>query len=124
MTSRPPRASRFLVGALALAVAFVSSATCFAAVMQMRDAQKHACCAGMKQKCADAMAMQQDCCAVQSADLVTAVRAAQASVVPTDTGSIVIAREALAPEPAVTVDPDVPIPPSHPTYLLVSVFRL
>ena len=127
MAGQVTRGSRFLAAALAFALAVVSSATCFAAVVQMPDPQQHACCAGMNQECGDSMAVQKDCCAVQSADIARLASAAQFIAVP---ALVVIGSHVAQPALVASVslgaafDPGAPKPSSSPTYLLVSVFRI
>jgi hypothetical protein len=125
MAERVTRRSRLFAGALALAVAFASSAICFVAAAQMADVQQHACCAGMSQDCGDSVSVQQDCCAVQSADLTAVARAAQSAAVPVVVNVVVLDQQprVMLP-PARAFAPGVPKPSSHPTYLLVSLFRL
>jgi hypothetical protein len=120
--------SRFLASALALALAFASSATCVAAVLQMAERQQqHACCHGVHRDCGDAIAAQKDCCAVQSADLARGASATQSVAAPAlvVVHSLVGNTPSLTSPPVVTAfDPGVPRPSSSPTYLLVSAFRL
>jgi hypothetical protein len=125
MTRQLPRASRLLASAMALALAVGSSATCFAATLQMPDTQQHMCCAAMAD-CGSAKTSMQDCCVAQSpafAGLVPIV----ASNLGTPSTVIVsmIEADVLAPRPhVVAFDPDISRPTKTPTYLLDSVFRL
>ena len=127
MKYRLTRASRLLASVIAIALAFVSTATCLAAVMQMPERSHHACHEGMKQDSggADSMTMQQDCCLVQSAD-VARLTTAQAVTASASALTTPIACEPLPVyrSPAAALDPGVPKPSRSPTYLLVSVFRL
>jgi len=122
------RASRFLAGGLAFALSIVSSAICFAAILQMEDTQQHVSCASMARESGSPKTTQMDCCIAQSAQF--------AGLAP-DTAAPVVAQPVVmsfvhaAPQswvPALptlsALDPDVPKPVSTPTYLLVSVFRL
>ena len=114
-----------LVGAVALAVALVPVASCLAASVQPSESHQLACCAGMTQGCGDSMTTQNDCCAVQSTDVVRLGSASQSG------RPLVLVTSTIVTEPAspAVVTPaafgsGIPKPSSSPTYLLVSVFRL
>jgi hypothetical protein len=128
MNQRLTRGSRLLASVIAMALAFVSSATCLAAVMQMPEKSQHACCKGMKQDCGsgDSMTVQKDCCVVQSADVAGLTTTAQAITASASAISTLVVFEPLPAQasPGAALDPDIPRPSSSPTYLLVSVFRL
>ena len=124
MAEHLTRRSRLLAAALALALACASSVVCFVAAVQMAAAEQHACCAGMNQKCGDSVSVQQDCCAVQSADLTGLARAPQAAAGPVTISAELEQQPRVTPPPAAAFDAGVHRRSSHPTYLLVSVFRL
>jgi hypothetical protein len=127
MNQRLTRGSRLLASVIAMALAFVSTATCLAAVMQMPEISHHACSEGMKPDSgsADFMTVQQDCCVVQSAD-VARLKTAEAVSASASALSTPFVFEPLPVyrSPAAALDPGIPKPSSSPTYLLVSVFRL
>ena len=76
-------------------------------------------------ECGDSASVQQDCCAVQSADLTGLARAAQSAAVPVTISAVVLEQQSRVTLPPVAAfEAGVPRPSSHPTYLLVSVFRL
>jgi hypothetical protein len=110
-----------------MALAFMSTATCIAAIMEMPE-QSHHACAGMNQNegPSDSSDLRMDCCDVQSADLARLTTTVQAV---TELASAVSTPSVFEPTPApdfpgAALDPDIPKPSSSPTYLLVSVFRL
>ena len=122
---RPLTRSRLVPGVLALVMAFVSSATCLAAVLLGDKSERHACCAGISEACTDGtMTAQEDCCAVQSADrarvastlfvVVTSVATCPAAV-HSATGSV---------GRGTAFEPGIPKPSSSAPYLLHSVFRI
>jgi len=129
MHRQPTRlASRFLAGGLAFALSIVSSAICFAAIVQMEDTQQHASCASMGHESSSPKTTQLDCCIAQSAQFAGLAPGTGAPVVaqPVLMSVVDTAPQSLVPAlPALSaLDPDVPKPSSTPTYLLVSVFRL
>ena len=126
MAEQVTRRTRSLAAALALALAFASSATCLVAAAQMADAQQHACCAGMNQDCGDSVSAQQDCCTIQSSELTALERAAQSAAAVRVVISIIALEQQrrVTLSPVTAFEPGVPKPSSHPTYLLLSVFRL
>ena len=125
MARQLPRGSRLLAGALALTLAFVSSATCLAATLQMPDAQQHACCAAMAD-CGSAKTTMQDCCVAQSPAFAGLVPIVASNLgTPSTVVISMIAADVLAPRPQFAAfDPDSSPPRRTPTYLLDSVFRL
>jgi hypothetical protein len=127
MTQRFTRGSRLLASVIAMALAFVSTATCLAAVMQMPEGSHHACSEGMKQESgsANSTTVQKDCCFVQSAEFarLTTAQAVTASASALST-PFVFEPLPVYRSPAAALDPGIPKPSSSPTYLLVSVFRL
>jgi hypothetical protein len=126
MTRQLPSASRLLAGAMALALAVVSSATCFAATLQMPDTQQHMCCAAMADCGSSAKTSMQDCCVAQSPAF-TGLVPIVASNLGTPSAIVVSMIEAdvqAARSHVVAVDPDTSRPTKTPTYLLDSVFRL
>jgi hypothetical protein len=128
MNQRITRGSRLLASVIAMALAFVSTATCLAAVMHMPEKSQHTCCHGMKQDCGsgDSMAAQKDCCAVQHADVARLRTTAHAVTAPALALSTLFVFKPLPSQDAAgaALDPGIPKPSSSPTYLLVSVFRL
>ena len=113
-----------LAGALALALALVAPATCFAAVAQMREGPQHSCCHAGKECDDGTIAGRTDCCAVQSADVARPEKSLQV-VAPAVTVLTLVAPSPVALiSAAVSFDRDVSRPSSSPTYLLISVFRL
>ena len=127
MTQRLTCGSRLLASVVAIALAFASTATCLAAVMQTPETSHHAC-EGMKQDSAGAgsMAVQKDCCVVQSAEFARLSKTAQAVVAPASSLILPLVLDPLWAHGtrAAALDPGIPKPSSSPTYLLVSVFRL
>ena len=116
--------SRVTACGVALAIACVSAATCLAAVMQMPDMQRHACCAGMAEDCGHdggTMAVQEDCCAVQNAD-VARLGSAGLITLPVVAGIRMPEPVRLAPDAVPAFDP--PKASRTPTYLIVSSFRI
>lgn len=120
MARQLTRASRFMAGGLALTVALVSPAICFAATLQMEDTQQHASCASMGHESGSPKTTQLDCCMAQSPQF--------AGLAP-DTGAPVVAQPVVmsfvhaAPQSLVpallalsALDPEVPKPSSTPTY--------
>src|SRR5688500_9150516 len=71
MNQRLTRESRLLASVIAMALAFASTATCLAAVMQMPEMAQHASCHGMKPDAGSAKlnAAPKDCCEVRNADV-------------------------------------------------------
>ena len=125
MARQLPRASRLLAGVTALALAFVSSATCLAATPQMPDTQQHACCAAMGD-CGSAKTTMQDCCPGQSPAFAGLVPIVASNLgTPSTVLVSIIAADVLAPRPQPAAFDRAISPPSRtPTYLLDSVFRL
>jgi hypothetical protein len=128
MNKRLTRGTRLLAGVIAIALAFVSTATCLAAAMQMPEMAQHASCHGMKPDAASAKlnAAPKDCCAVQNADV---ARLTTTDPVVTAPALVLITSLGFEPlpvkeAPGASLDPGIPKPSSSPTYLLVSVFRL
>lgn len=128
MNQRLNGGSRFLVCVVATAMAFASTATCLAAVMQMPEMAQHASCHGMKTDSDSTkfMAAPQDCCAVPNAEV--ARLAATDPIVAAPTVAL-STPSVIEPSPVrdtlgAALDPGIPKPSSSPTYLLVSVFRL
>ena len=116
--------SRVVVCAVALAIAFASAATCLAAVMQMPDMQQHACCASMGQDCGHdggTTAVQEDCCAVQNADV---ARLGSAGLVTLPVVASILLPEPMRAAPDAVTAFDPPKASSTPTYLIVSSFRI
>jgi hypothetical protein len=121
------RGSRLLASVLAMALAFMPTATCLAAIIHMPEQSQHACCHGMNQDCGsgDSMAAPNDCCAVPNADVArrtigqTVTAPAVALSMP-----FVFVPSPVQDSPGAALDPGIPKPSSSPTYLLVSVFRL
>jgi hypothetical protein len=128
MKQRLTRGSRLLASVIALALAFVSTATCLAAVMQMPEMAQHASCHGMKPDAGNAKlnAAPKDCCAVRNAEV---ARLTSSDPVVTAAALVLVTPLAFEPlpvqdAPGAALDPGIPKPSSSPTYLLVSVFRL
>ena len=129
MVRRSSRGSRVVSGALALALALVSVATCFAGTLQLTQQSPHASCHGMPTEnaapssgtVAQAAEFQaRDCCAVQRAILGLG-GAFDAVAPPASTAALVVP---LSPLEAPPFDSRAPISSSPPTYLLLSVFRV
>lgn len=118
------RSTRFLPGALALALAVVPSATCLTAA-EMTPVQK-ACCAAMNGDCG-AMAVEKGCCPSDSPNVASLLSSTSPSQ---------LAPPALVPVSLPATQPDLPNlfrtlfdsgaakSSSPPTYLLVSLFRI
>lgn len=130
MTRRPTRrASRFLAGGLAFTLSIVSSAVCFAGILQMEERQQHASCPmGMGHESDSPETAKLDCCIGQSPQFAGIT---QGTVAPPVAAAVVLGVVTAIPDspvPAPPVlsafDPDVSKPSSTPTYLLVSVFRV
>ena len=128
MTRKPTRrASRFLAGGLAFTLSIVSSAVCFAGILQMQERQEHASCPmGHGSDSPDTAKL--DCCLGQSPQF---AGIAQDTVAPLVAAAAVIdiitaTPDSLIPAPPVlpAFDPDISKSSSTPTYLLVSVFRI
>jgi hypothetical protein len=133
MTRSVIGATRFLASAVALALAVVSSLTCFIGAAQMTAgipqvaAPRHACCGDMTEGCsttAAASVQPDDCCTTQAPS--TAALSPDRSLPPLAVVAIVV----VVPPPAAilrdsrTFDVDVLASSSPPTYLLDSVFRI
>lgn len=127
MTPKPTRrVSRFVAGGLAFTLSIVSSAICFAAVLQMEEAQQHESCPMGHESDAPETA-KLDCCIAQSpqfagvapASALLLAQPAVISLIDTTPESLVPVSSAL---PA--FDPDVPKLSRTPTYLFVSSFRI
>jgi hypothetical protein len=112
-----------------VALAFVSAATCFAAVLQTSPTPSHSCHEMMMPspsgpQLSGVTPEDSDCCFVQTADLGGVARASQFAP------SLVVVGITVAPSSpatavhAVAFDPSVPIGSPPPTYLLDSVFRI
>ena len=108
---------------LALALAVVSSATCLLGA-EARKAEM-ACCAAMGHDCGE-VAVEQDCCALVPAPSALGVLGSLVATLtaPPLVALIPIAEEPADPQALSFIDDRVPTPPSRPTYLFVSVFRL
>ena len=123
MATRP---SRLLSGVLALVLASLSSAICFAATWQMEAQQE--ICSAMSHEAGSGSATAQDCCAAQNPEFAGLAPAASAGLI----AAPILAISALPPAPPVLIaspalaafDSGVPKPSSPPTYLLVSSFRI
>ena len=120
-----PFGYRALSGALALALALVSVATCFAGTLQLTEQSHHASCHGVQRaegaaSSIGALAPPRDCCAVQHA-VMGLGGALDALEAPLSTTALVV-----PPSPLRTpaIDSRAPISSSAPTYLLISVFRI
>ena len=126
MCQQRPRGSRLVASLIAMALAFASSATCLAAVLERPQQAHPACYEGMKQDwgSAESTAMQKDCCAVQSADVARLTTTAQAVTASATALSTLCVFEPLQSSPGAALDPGIPKSSTAPTYLLVSVFRL
>jgi hypothetical protein len=126
MTQRLTRGSRLLASVIALALAFASTATCLAAVMQMPEKSQHACCHGQDCGSGDSMAPLNDCCSVPNADVARLTTPGQAVAAQALAVTMPFVFEPLPVQdsPGAALEPGVPKPSSSPTYLLVSVFRL
>lgn len=122
MNRRMFTTSRLAAGALILAFAVVSSATCLAAALDMPRAEQHACCAAMTAGCGSAPALDDECCAV-SQPVLSAIQPFT-PVTPTAVGSSLSLQPAAMPTVSVGCDPDVSYPVGPPTYLVDSVFRI
>ena len=114
---------------MALLMAVVSAATCYAGTRAMSDMAPHACCADMPEQCGGQtqalqrpMQSMQDCCVTPAADLVSA--AAHVAVAPSTDSVQLVTPASLQSMAAQTVARDVVASSSPPTYLLVSVFRI
>ena len=110
-------------GALALALAFVSVATCFAGTLQLAEGSHHASCHGMQTGDAvkiGSLDQAPDCCAVQHA-IMGLGGASHALAPPPSTAALVMP---LSPLEAHPFDSRASISSSPPTYLLLSVFRV
>ena len=118
------RGSRVVSGALALALALVSVATCFAGTLQLTEQSHHASCHGMQTEegAPEIGTLDQapDCCAVQRAVLGLG-GASDALAPPASTASLVVPLSSLEAPP---FDSRTSISSSPPTYLLISVFRI
>jgi hypothetical protein len=126
MIRRIPLSSRVFTGALALALAVVSSAIC---VLNAEMTETHkACCVAMNHDCG-ATAVTQDCCATEPQSLTgfTAGSPAFRFAAPIPVAVDVVAGEpplVARVNPAAAFDSGAPNPLHSPTYLLVSVFRV
>ena len=118
------RGSRLVSGALALTLALVSVATCFAGTLQLTEQSHHAPCHGMQTDSAESklgtLDQAPDCCAVQRAILGLGV-ASDALAAPPSTATVVVPLSSLQAPP---FDSRAPISSSPPTYILISVFRV
>ena len=117
---------RPLTWALMLTFAAVVSTECLMAA-EMTEAQK-ACCVAMKHDC-DSAAVQQDCCASESLDVVGLVSATPAKLL---VALPIVATILTSTEPALTAtvrdsaafDSGAPKSSRRPPYLFFSVFRI
>lgn len=119
--------SRFLVGALALTLAVAPSATCLAAVSQIPDTHRQACCAAMEGDCGSATTLQHDCCAAQNPQFAGLAPAPATRLLapPAALISLLLTLESSGlPTRRSPIDADVSVPSSAPIYLLASVFRI
>ena len=112
--------SRRLAGALALALAVVSSASCLAAISRESGTDHHACCAAMADGCGSAT-VSADCCADDSPGLAPAARF---TLAPVDDAVLLWLPSPVAPFTSAAFDPDASNPIGPPAYLLDSVFRI
>jgi hypothetical protein len=119
-----PFGARFMSGALAFALAFVSVATCFAGTLQLPERSHHASCHGMQteggESAISTLDQASDCCAVQRAILGLG-GASDALAAPPLAPAVVVPLSLLGAPP---FDSRAPISSSPPTYLLISVFRI
>lgn len=120
------RTTRFLAGALAVALVVVSSATCFLGA-NMTPAQK-ACCTAMNHDCG-AMAMEQGCCATEAPNLTSLVSSVSTSLLAAPVLVVLgLTAAEFAPSTILktsgTFDLASPISQRKPTYLFLSVFRI
>ena len=118
------RGSRVLSGTVALALAFVSVATCFVGTLQLTEQSHNASCHGMQTEegASEIGTLDQaaDCCAVQRAILGLG-GASDALAPPPSTAALVVPLSLLEAPP---FDSRAPISSNQPTYLLLSVFRV
>jgi hypothetical protein len=118
------RHGRFLTWALALALAFVSSLTCFVGLATAAE-QQDACCVAMNHDCG-AVGTAQNCCVIQSPNWPGILSRVLVSAPPVPA---LVVRDAtpidLGYSASVTVRFHIRAPASSkPTYLFDSVFRL
>jgi hypothetical protein len=125
MVRKPTSGSRRLAGALALVLAVVSSATCFAASIDAQTTPP-ACCAAMAGGCGSAMAVSHDCCAVEQPGLPGLAPLSPVTLaVPVAMSAILLSLPpSQLPLTSAAFDPDSSHPISPPPYLLDSVFRI
>ena len=118
------RGSRVVSGALALTLALVYVATCFAGTLRLTEQSQHASCHGMQTEEGSSVIgtldQAPDCCVVQRAILGFG-GAADALAPPPSTAALVVPPSPLQAAP---FDSRVPISSSPPTYLFLSVFRV
>jgi hypothetical protein len=123
---RPTRPSRLLSGFLALALASLSSAICFAATSQMQAQQE--ICSAMSHETGSGSATAQDCCAAQNPEFAGLAPAASVRLIAAPALAIGVMPPAppilIAPPGLIAFDSGVPKASSPPTYLLVSSFRI
>ena len=112
---------------MAFTLAIVSSAVCFAGILQTQESQEHASCP-MGHKPASPETAKLDCCIGQSPQFAGIT---QGTVEPPVAAAAVDSMITATPELQIPVppvlrafDPDVSQPSRTPTYLLVSVFRV
>src|SRR5439155_7729242 len=96
MTREVTRGSRLLAGALALVLAFVSSAICFAATLQM---QPQGMCSAMSHDGGSESATTQDCCAAQNPEFAGLAPAASFGLV----AAPALAVSAMPPSPSLLI---------------------
>lgn len=121
--------TRIVSGAIALALAVVSSLTCFIGAAQLSsDSPRmsmppHACCAGMNHKCPDAVsASPNDCCTTQSVS--TAAIHTDHAVTPLALLSTTVVSVPPLRHVATASGANSPTSSSPPPYLFDVVFRV
>jgi hypothetical protein len=118
------RRARFVAAGLVLALGLVSSVTCLAGSVDV-PAPQHACCPVMTDDCGTAGTLIEDCCAAQQLGLTGVAPGAPFTLAaPVAISAVLLALPTLVALTSPAIDPDVSNPPSPPTYLLDSVFRI
>ena len=114
---------------MALFMAVVSAATCYAGTLGMSDTASDACCAEMGEHCGGhqesvhrPIQPMQDCCVAPAADVVSA--AVHVGVPPSLDSVQLVTPPSFQPGAQQALARDVDASSSPPTYLLVSVFRI
>ena len=113
--------SRCRAGALALALAVVSSVSCLAAMPRESGKGHHACCAAMAEGCGSAATVNTDCC---EAEVLGLAPAAPFTLAPLAVGVLLWSPSAVPRLTSAASNPDLSNPIGPPTYLLDSVFRI